>query len=191
MYCTHCKKSGHTQEKCYRLHGFPPGFKFTNSSNSRINSVSTESPNNPSSEFTEAVTGLTDAQCKQFIAMFSGKLASSNVVTTEEFTGGTHYILSSTTGNYKSNIWIIDSGTTRHICNDQSLFFKTQEVFHTRVKLPNQMLIQVHLMGNLKLNEDLVLHDVLFVPQFELNIISVTCLTKGKNVMVALYHDSG
>lgn len=29
--CTHCGKSGHTIDKCYRLHGFPPGFKFTKS----------------------------------------------------------------------------------------------------------------------------------------------------------------
>jgi hypothetical protein len=27
--CTHCGVYGHTMEKCYRLHGFPPGYKFT------------------------------------------------------------------------------------------------------------------------------------------------------------------
>lgn len=27
--CSYCKKIGHTKDKCYRLHGFPPGFKFT------------------------------------------------------------------------------------------------------------------------------------------------------------------
>lgn len=26
--CTHCGKLGHTAYKCYKLHGFPPGFKF-------------------------------------------------------------------------------------------------------------------------------------------------------------------
>lgn len=25
---THCGKLGHIANKCYRLHGFPPGFKF-------------------------------------------------------------------------------------------------------------------------------------------------------------------
>ena len=25
--CTHCGKHGHTMEKCFKLHGFPPGFK--------------------------------------------------------------------------------------------------------------------------------------------------------------------
>ena len=28
--CTHCGKTGHTVDKCYKLHGFPPGFKFKN-----------------------------------------------------------------------------------------------------------------------------------------------------------------
>ena len=26
--CTHCGKLGHTVEKCFKLHGFPPGFKL-------------------------------------------------------------------------------------------------------------------------------------------------------------------
>jgi hypothetical protein len=31
--CTHCKVPGHTADKCYWLHGFPPGFKFTKNLN--------------------------------------------------------------------------------------------------------------------------------------------------------------
>jgi hypothetical protein len=27
--CSHCGVAGHIVEKCYRVHGFPPGFKFT------------------------------------------------------------------------------------------------------------------------------------------------------------------
>jgi hypothetical protein len=27
--CTHCGITGHIVDKCYKLHGFPPGFKFT------------------------------------------------------------------------------------------------------------------------------------------------------------------
>lgn len=28
--CTYCGKTGHTADKCYRLHGFSLGFKFKN-----------------------------------------------------------------------------------------------------------------------------------------------------------------
>lgn len=51
------------------------------------------------------------------------------------------------------------------------------------------MFIQVHLVGNLQLNDHLILKNVLYVPKFELNLISVTSLTEDKIVMVALYHD--
>ena len=26
--CSHCKIQGHTVDKCYKLHGYPPGYKF-------------------------------------------------------------------------------------------------------------------------------------------------------------------
>ena len=26
-FCTHCNMQGHTIEKCYKLHGYPPGYK--------------------------------------------------------------------------------------------------------------------------------------------------------------------
>ena len=33
LLCTHCGKLGHTVDKCYKLHGFPLGFKFKNNKN--------------------------------------------------------------------------------------------------------------------------------------------------------------
>ena len=38
--CTHCGKLGHTVDKCYKLHGFPPGFKFKNNKNASAHQVS-------------------------------------------------------------------------------------------------------------------------------------------------------
>lgn len=29
LFCNYCKKTGHTEAKCYKLHGFPSDFKFT------------------------------------------------------------------------------------------------------------------------------------------------------------------
>lgn len=33
LFCDYCKKPGHIKDKCYRLHGFPPNFKFTKGKN--------------------------------------------------------------------------------------------------------------------------------------------------------------
>ena len=43
--CTHCGKLGHTIDKCYKLHGFPPGYKFKNKSMAHL--VSFATPDQP------------------------------------------------------------------------------------------------------------------------------------------------
>jgi hypothetical protein len=62
--CSHCGISGHTMEKCYRLHGFPPGYKFTKGKNasSVANQVSAE-PDHPQ-------LPITYEQCQQLMNMF-------------------------------------------------------------------------------------------------------------------------
>ncbi|KAK4258442.1 hypothetical protein QN277_004893 [Acacia crassicarpa] len=39
--CTYCGKPCHTEDTCYRKHGFPPGFKFWSSANT-VNNISTQ-----------------------------------------------------------------------------------------------------------------------------------------------------
>ena len=39
--CTDCGKLGHTIDKCYKLHGFPPGYKFKNKSMAHLVSSAT------------------------------------------------------------------------------------------------------------------------------------------------------
>nr|KAJ0206085.1 hypothetical protein LSAT_V11C500253400 [Lactuca sativa] len=47
-YYTHCKRSGHTQENFYRLHSFPPGYRFnqTQTLNRKINVASADNGGN-------------------------------------------------------------------------------------------------------------------------------------------------
>ncbi|KAM3234798.1 hypothetical protein P3L10_014834 [Capsicum annuum] len=33
LFCDYCRKAGHTKEKCYKLHGFLPDFKFKKGKN--------------------------------------------------------------------------------------------------------------------------------------------------------------
>lgn len=39
LFCDYCKRPGHIKEKCYRLHGFPPNFKFTKGKNAAAAAV--------------------------------------------------------------------------------------------------------------------------------------------------------
>lgn len=175
-YCTHCKRSGHTQHKCYKLHGFPPGYKTQNYHNdNRVNAtcyVDKSMMNQNVQEFpssnsaNDVITGLTHDQCQQIIAMLSGQLAfaSVNVVISHTVHSGNHYIFTLNSGCFQSNVWILDSGATRHVCNNLELFANIKEISNTRIRLPNQSLIQVNKMGDIKVNSQLVLKEVLFVP---------------------------
>ena len=193
-FCTHCKRNGHTQDRCYKLHGFPPGYHSNSQgSQNKINAASVEKDDvqESNNHVQDAMTGLTNDQCQQIIAMLSGKLASVNAVSGPEILpAGNHFILTINSGIFKSNVWIIDSGATCHVCNNEELFTNLKTVHNTRIRLPNQSLIPVTQIGDIKLNDHLILKDVLLVPQFELNLVSVTSLTRSnKNFMVKLFYD--
>ncbi|XP_042967430.1 uncharacterized protein LOC122300680 [Carya illinoinensis] len=67
--CSHCGIVGHTKEKCYKLHGYPPGYKFTKS---RINSVNGNPSDNVSQEahtFEGSSLPFTQEQCQQLLSM--------------------------------------------------------------------------------------------------------------------------
>ena len=79
------QESGHTQDKCYHLHGFPPGYRTQPRANS-IDIDQSQSTVNQAQENLPAVhdslIGLTQQQCENLIAMLSGKIASANMVST-------------------------------------------------------------------------------------------------------------
>ncbi|XP_076917422.1 uncharacterized protein LOC143577487 [Bidens hawaiensis] len=58
--CTHCKKSGHTSNKCYRLVGFPKDFKFIKTKRFSANNASSEADVTEQKE--QAPLGLTSEQ---------------------------------------------------------------------------------------------------------------------------------
>ena len=74
LFCNYCKKPGHSIEKCYRLHGFPPNSKYRSQRRTvalaqtdgqeRTNDCHTGLPLNNA-----AVPGLTPEQSSQLIAL--------------------------------------------------------------------------------------------------------------------------
>uniref|UniRef100_A0A7N2MV26 Retrotransposon Copia-like N-terminal domain-containing protein n=1 Tax=Quercus lobata TaxID=97700 RepID=A0A7N2MV26_QUELO len=64
--CTHCNMLGHTVDKCYKLHGYPPGYKQKGKFN--VNQVSF--PQGAAAENASAQCPITKAQCEQLLALF-------------------------------------------------------------------------------------------------------------------------
>lgn len=60
-----------------------------------------------------------------------------------------NFFLSLTEEEKKQTEWIIDSGASRHICNDKSLFTKLDELKNpTLMKLPNGQNVQAKFEGS-------------------------------------------
>lgn len=73
--------------------------------------------------------------------------------------------------------WIIDSGATDHMCNDLSLFTHVKHMPSPfQVTLPNGHFIEVNTVGTIPINDIISLYNVMYVPSFKYNLISVTKL---------------
>jgi hypothetical protein len=73
--CSHCGIPGHTVDKCYRVHGFPPGFKFTKNQSS-VHSVSQIAETDSAADSIPQLP-ITLEQCKQLMAFIQHQSASS------------------------------------------------------------------------------------------------------------------
>ena len=67
--CTHCGKTDHTMDKCYKLHGFPLGFKYKNkpAMAHQVSSGSSLEFASPMHQF----SAFTPEQYQQLLALFS------------------------------------------------------------------------------------------------------------------------
>lgn len=78
----------------------------------------------------------------------------------------------------KSQTWIIDSGATHHVSHDKSLFSTLSFDLSSSVTLPTGINVRIAGVGIIKLTTHITLTNVLYIPDFRLNLLSVSQLTK-------------
>jgi len=95
LFCTHCKRSGHAVEKCYKIHGHPSFSKqggrprsFRSANNVCIDAEKTEEP-----VATPSLLGLNQEQSRQLFQFVTNLITSgSNKQEGEEATTSTAYM---------------------------------------------------------------------------------------------------
>ena len=198
--CTHCGKTGHTVDKCYKLHGFPLGFKFKNKP-SMAHQVSLGS----GSEFASPMhqpSAFTPEQCQQLLALF-GASNSSLAATPQASKGRMANVASSSKSanvamagidfsrsvfaaqvvnrrTYGSNIWVLDTGAIGHFVCSVDLLTSITATRQSLVQLPNGESVQVTHIGTVVLSSSLILKNVLCVPSFTFNLLSISTLTQSQ-----------
>jgi hypothetical protein len=87
-----------------------------------------------------------------------------------------------------SRSWIIDSEVTNHISSSSKLFFhKNKNCSPSLVLLPSEETTNIVTKGSLPLNSIYYLHDMLCVPTFKVDLMSVSRMTKGLNCSVMFF----
>lgn len=84
------------------------------------------------------------------------------------------------------SFWILDSGATSHVCSDTSYFSKLNTTYERVITLADERKMKVSGIGVVKLKVDgdlITLYDVLYVPELEVNYLSVARAT-SKNFKV-------
>lgn len=71
--------------------------------------------------------------------------------------------------------WILDSGATDHMCNSLDLFVSTHKITDIKhsITIPDGRKVMVDLYGDVILMDGIVLKNVLYVPVFQFNLISI------------------
>jgi len=88
----------------------------------------------------------------------------------------------------KLSAWILNTGATDHITPVSSTLINQKvQCVKQHIKLPNGTMNDVEMVGDVRLLSDFFLTDVLVVPGFHFNLISLAKLTRDNNC-VALFH---
>ncbi|XP_050211525.1 uncharacterized protein LOC126661707 [Mercurialis annua] len=210
MKCTYCGLTNHTIDKCYRKHGYPPGFqsksKQAMSYANQVESVTSENTDNMNAgmhnltvddnamiQITPAEYESLKQQAQNFISSNQPQSHHLNTISTSfkpipDETGKLRLICSVYTHLHK-NTWIVDSGATDNIICSLSSFHTYKKVSNVFVHLPNGQKIQVEHIGTIYLSKTFVLSNALHIPNFSFNLISTSQLTNTKRHYVLLYYN--
>jgi len=87
----------------------------------------------------------------------------------------------STHKNQQGKVWILDTGATNHVTHDLSQFSSFYKIKPITIRLPNNSTIVDEFAGTKIFSDSLIIFNVLYIPEFSFNIISVQTLTKDSN----------
>ena len=126
--------TGHTVQKCYKLHGYPPGYRLYKgrkvASIAQVDSAEGHTFDQNQDRVQQAtqatVPALTNEQYNQLMLLLNQQANGSNEdMNTASFLAGKRFYFFTSINN---NTWIVDSGASDHITYDLSLLQKVRPI---------------------------------------------------------------
>lgn len=186
-YCTNCKINGHSIERCFKIHGFPPGFKSNRERNVAAFSQNatmadqTDDTNTDLSVPTNTVSSISTELYNHLIEL----LGKQNFFDKEQDYHTRHALLAGKMCLMSSfsKEWFLNSGATDHISPYSDDFVDLKPVFEATnsITIPDGSQIKVTHVGSVILNDKIILTNVLLVPAFQYRLLSVHKLCEDLN----------
>ena len=193
LFCDHCKRNGHTIDKRYKIHGYPGANNGDTSKgagrNPNHNKQNYKGAHNAWGEAESQATDPTFAiipslnqeqskQLIQFISNLTSNTDSRNLDASASATpmAGICYALNAVHSfcTFSQDNRILDSGASGHMSSKQNILHDLTPLVHPiMVNLLNGARVKVTHMGKLKISSGLVLNNVLLVPYFKFNLLSI------------------
>ncbi|KAL0320334.1 UNVERIFIED_CONTAM: hypothetical protein Sradi_5294900 [Sesamum radiatum] len=182
LICSHCHRSGHSHETCFQLHGVPEWYKSLNDKKKK--GVSTRSfaatvDGNHTTVAASSTANVADFMTELMKFMKRSNIPSDPVTDCANFVQYDEEFAGNTSKPSENELcsWIIDTGATNHICANLALFHSyTKPLQPQFIHLPDGTKSSVSYIGTVRLNDLIILKNVLFIPTFSVNLISVSQL---------------
>ena len=179
-FCEHCKVHGHSMERCWKIHGFPANYRPNIWRKDGPNKANTTHVSTQSAE-KNAEPKLTQKQYDKLMSLLN---TQSNKTEDKEST-----IAASAHSEGQCSlkpVWILDSGTTDHICCDINIFKHYSHINKQfTIVIPDGSHVLIKYIGTIELGNGLKLNKVLYVPGFQYNLISIYKLCQDQNVKIS------
>lgn len=202
--CSYCKFDGHVYEQCFERLGYPDWYKGkkvkrhtrmaaqVNANFDQNSPIDLDYKTDVNVEQGANVDQKLDAaSCQEMMKMFKGMYAMQENVNSGSSSmnnAGTYYYqtsFSSSSSEHKMAhfSWIIDTGASNHMSPYLHLFHSLQSLKHPiQVKMSDGTFKIVTTIGHVTLTSSLTLQNVLFVPDFKFNLLSVGKLVVTQNL---------
>lgn len=197
---SHCGRIGHTIDVCFRKHGYPPGYKFHNINSSvtgdmQVTAIDQQSQDTHAPSFTsqqyqallallqQASHGASSSTPRvNQIGTFSPCLDTS----TSTNLGNLPHLFCNSVSNSTAP-WILDSGATDHVSSSLANFSSYVSINPILFKLPiGQEVLATH-SGVVKFSYSFLLTNVLYIPYFTFNLISISKLPSSLNCKLTFF----
>jgi len=194
--CAHCNRAGHDEAGCFLLIGYPEwwgerprnndkaigrgrGQNRTGGTRSsgahaqkgpmRAHAVQNLGSNVGGDSENSNMIGLSKEQWQTLVELLNSSKVSPN---------------ESMTGKTKLESWILDSGASNHMTGTLQYMCDVKEVIGCPVGLPNGYTTTCTKEGTVKLTDSLRVENVLYVPELNCNLISISQLLDELNCNV-------